>query len=503
MADNRLRELLQQGVAAARSGNVATARRLLEEVIQLDENNEQAWIWLATVVKTPAERRICLQKVLQINPNNDTARQALARLGPITGTSAAGTARSGSAARRAPRPTTGTTPAVTGNDQTVIARRFVYIVALIAVVGVVVIIANNIIGPGTEESGLSVAEQATNAALAQVTPSPVLTSTPQPTITPPYIVVTRSDTELLPPTFTPTFTPTATETLEPSATPLGIDQYRLLVVARAEGQTETGLYRIRGDGVDIEALATDIRDVSLSFDGTQMVFVREVDYGNGDAADEVFLAPVSDVNSARQLTNLRTVNASQPILSPNGQQLAFVADVDGDPDLLLLDIANNTITALTENDYADRDPSWSRDGRFIVFASDQDSPGFSDLYLLAFNLSGEGDAPFTIERLTDDGGNSFSPSFSYDTTQIVYLNDEGGDADIVIMTLEGTQVRVLTPGESAEDRAPIWSPNGDFVVFISNRVDDRFQVYSVDVATRAVTRVTDNNRQAQQVMFSP
>ena len=94
MADNRLRELLQQGVAAARSGNVATARRLLEQVIQLDENNEQAWIWLATVVKTQAERRICLQKVLQINPNNATARQALARLGPVTGTSAASTGRS-------------------------------------------------------------------------------------------------------------------------------------------------------------------------------------------------------------------------------------------------------------------------------------------------------------------------------------------------------------------------------------------------------------------------
>lgn len=502
MADNRLRELLQQGVAAARSGNVATARRLLEEVIQLDENNEQAWIWLATVVKTRAERRICLQKVLQINPNNATARQALARLGPTTGTTATvNTARQSTTSLGSARPPTGSTPVVASNDQTVIARRFIYIVALIAVIGVVAIIVNNMLGP--QEPELTVAEQATNAAEARITPSPVLSATPQPTITPPYIVVTRSNTEMLPPTFTPTFTPTATETPEPSATPLGIDQYRLLVVSRPEGQTETGLYRIRGDGVDIEALATDIHDVSLSFDGSQMVFVREVEYGNGNVADEVFVSPVDDVNSARQLTNLRTVNASQPVLSPNGQQLAFVANVDGDPDLLLLDLASDNVTALTENDYADRDPSWSRDGRFIVFASDQDSPGFSDLYLVAFNLSGEGDAPFTVERLTDDGGNSFSPSFSYDTTRIVYLNDEGGDADIIIMTLEGTQNRVLTPGETAEDRAPMWSPNGDFIVFISNRIDDRFQVYSVDVATRAVTRITDNNRQAQQVMFSP
>ncbi|MCB9461203.1 MAG: PD40 domain-containing protein [Anaerolineaceae bacterium] len=501
MADNRLRELLQQGVAAARSGNVATARRLLEQVIQLDENNEQAWIWLATVVKTQAERRICLQKVLQINPNNATAKQALARLGPVTGTSAASTGRPTSPSLT-PSYSPGPEPNRTaGDNDTVLARRLLYGVILIAIVGMVIILVNNLRGP--QEEPLSIAEQATNAALERITPSPELSSTPRPTNTPPYIVVTRSNVTSLPPTFTPTFTPTATETLEPTATPLGVDQYRLLVVARADGQTETGLYRIRGDGVDIEALASDIRDVSLSFDGSQMVFVREVDYGDGNVADEVFIAPLTDAGSARQLTELRTADASQPVLSPNGQQVAFVANVDGDQDLLLLDIASDNISALTENDYVDRDPNWSRDGRFIVFTSDQDSPGFSDIYLLTFNLSGEGDAPFTIQRLTDDGGNSFSPSFSFDTTQIVYLNDEGGDADIVVMTLEGTQARIITPGETAEDRSPVWSPAGQHIIFISNRIDDRFQVYAANVETREVTRITDNDRQAQQVLFSP
>ena len=224
---------------------------------------------------------------------------------------------------------------------------------------------------------------------------------------------------------------------------------------------------------------------------------------DGNVADEVFIAPLTDAGSARQLTELRTADASQPVLSPNGQQVAFVANVDGDQDLLLLDIASDTISALTENDYVDRDPNWSRDGRFIVFTSDQDSPGFSDIYLLTFNLSGEGDAPFTIQRLTDDGGNSFSPSFSFDTTQIVYLNDEGGDADIVVMTLEGAQARIITPGETAEDRSPVWSPAGQHIIFISNRIDDRFQVYAANVETREVTRITDNDRQAQQVLFSP
>src|SRR4051812_9832452 len=77
MAENNLERLLKQGIAAAKQGNNATARSLLEAVIAQDESNELAWIWLASTVSTVRERRFCLEKVLQINPNNGRAREAL------------------------------------------------------------------------------------------------------------------------------------------------------------------------------------------------------------------------------------------------------------------------------------------------------------------------------------------------------------------------------------------------------------------------------------------
>ena len=72
---------LQQAVAAAKAGRTAEARYLLEAVLDADQHNEQAWIWMSGVVDTDEERIICLENVLTINPQNDTARKGLVALG--------------------------------------------------------------------------------------------------------------------------------------------------------------------------------------------------------------------------------------------------------------------------------------------------------------------------------------------------------------------------------------------------------------------------------------
>ena len=68
---------LQAGIAAARQGNRAEARAWLQEAIRLDAASEQAWLWLSTVVETDAEHRLCLERALAINPQNETTRARL------------------------------------------------------------------------------------------------------------------------------------------------------------------------------------------------------------------------------------------------------------------------------------------------------------------------------------------------------------------------------------------------------------------------------------------
>jgi len=73
-------EWLNKGIDAARSGDVGTARDLLSRVVNDDPNNETAWLWLASVVESDEELRICLENVLTLNPDNENARARLALL---------------------------------------------------------------------------------------------------------------------------------------------------------------------------------------------------------------------------------------------------------------------------------------------------------------------------------------------------------------------------------------------------------------------------------------
>jgi hypothetical protein len=71
---------LNQAIVAAKSGRKAEARRLLEAVLDADERNERAWLWLSDVVESDEERFVCLENVLTINPDNEVAHKGLAAL---------------------------------------------------------------------------------------------------------------------------------------------------------------------------------------------------------------------------------------------------------------------------------------------------------------------------------------------------------------------------------------------------------------------------------------
>ena len=78
--DQQIKQWLAQGIAAARAQQKKQARDLLERVIEADPYNEQAWLWLSGVVDTHEERRICLDNVLAINPQNEMAQAGLRKL---------------------------------------------------------------------------------------------------------------------------------------------------------------------------------------------------------------------------------------------------------------------------------------------------------------------------------------------------------------------------------------------------------------------------------------
>lgn len=69
--------LLQQGIAAAKAGQLDVARTLLTQVVEQEERNPTAWLWLSGVVDSLDDREVCLENVLTLDPGNQPARRGL------------------------------------------------------------------------------------------------------------------------------------------------------------------------------------------------------------------------------------------------------------------------------------------------------------------------------------------------------------------------------------------------------------------------------------------
>jgi hypothetical protein len=73
----QIESLLEKGIQAARDKDKKRAQDILTHVIQIDQYNEKAWLWLSSVVDTPADKEICLENTLLINPDNTYAAMGL------------------------------------------------------------------------------------------------------------------------------------------------------------------------------------------------------------------------------------------------------------------------------------------------------------------------------------------------------------------------------------------------------------------------------------------
>ena len=80
MTSPYLQTLLREGIDAARAGQKERARELLQEVVETDETNLQAWLWLSSVADEWADKRVCLENVLTLDPNHQAAKAGLAWL---------------------------------------------------------------------------------------------------------------------------------------------------------------------------------------------------------------------------------------------------------------------------------------------------------------------------------------------------------------------------------------------------------------------------------------
>jgi hypothetical protein len=73
-------ELLKMAIRTAQAGNKSAARVMLRRVLSEDKRNERAMMWMAKLADSKADRAQWLNRVIAVNPNNDTARDTLKKM---------------------------------------------------------------------------------------------------------------------------------------------------------------------------------------------------------------------------------------------------------------------------------------------------------------------------------------------------------------------------------------------------------------------------------------
>jgi tricorn protease len=213
-----------------------------------------------------------------------------------------------------------------------------------------------------------------------------------------------------------------------------------------------------------------------------------------------------DGGLARRLTN-GPGYAVFPRFSPDGTQLAFTAQYDGNTEVYLMPADGGTPKRLTYTATLDRDDLGDRMGpNNIVMAWKNTSPevlfrsrmrSFNPFNGQLYAVGTDGDLPRQLP-VPRGGFMSFSP----DDTKMAYnrvfrefrtwKDYRGGMADdIWIYDLKTGAIEDIT-NNPAQDIIPMWAPNNR-IYFLSDRLSDgakRLNLYSYDLATKATVQHT-------------
>lgn len=211
-------------------------------------------------------------------------------------------------------------------------------------------------------------------------------------------------------------------------------------------------------------------------------------------AGDVWVAPKAG-GTAHRLSSPRG-EESFPRFSPDGQQIAFSANYDGNTDLYVVPTAGGQPTRLSHHPLGERMLDWFPDGQGILFASSMQSgrQRFNQLWRTApaGGLPEKLPVPYgEFGAVSPDGRTlAYTPKSRAFRTWKRYRG--GWAADIWTFDLESFEARNVTD-HPANDEIPMW--HGSTLYFLSDRSpDQRYNIWAYDTEsgeTRQVTSFTD------------
>ncbi|MCU0634819.1 MAG: hypothetical protein MUE41_08095 [Gemmatimonadaceae bacterium] len=194
-----------------------------------------------------------------------------------------------------------------------------------------------------------------------------------------------------------------------------------------------------------------------------------------------------DGSDLKRLTNYGVYTA-EGVLSPDGRRIVFTSVKDGDLDIYTMNVDGSDVRRLTNTPGYDGGPWWSPDGTKIVYRAHHpaDSASLeryrsllargmirpSEVELYVMNADGSDN-----RQVTRLGGANFGPSWTPDGRRIIFssnhMNPRSRNFDLFVINLDGTGLERVTTNPDF-DGFPMFSPDGRSLVWASNRGQAKF-----------------------------
>lgn len=494
MSSERNDQLLREATEAAREGNRGGARKLVKQVLNSDDTNVRAWMLLYRVSEDTGEKRQALERILEIDPANARAQEALEKLDV-----------------RIQRHTDDeVAPGINRGQLLRIGTLLGLLVLLILGAAFLIITISNDgnadrFAEETAAAMFATEVVETRTAISALQTQNFIDATAtffalnSPTPTPSN---TRQGPPTLPDPFTPTFTPQAQ--VSPTALPPPAEASGQVIAYGGPDLLNDGyfpLYSFNAAGGEPRVIVDEVERRGRYPSGVQQTrivytlwsrqtfeyFLASIDMSTGETT---FLSELW-ANSPLALGANFILETDQPNVSLDNNRVVFVASTSNNRiQPFMLDynaVGGDPLRRLVTDDFDYSFPAISPDNSRVI-AVRTESSGNVDLFEIGIDTG-------TLRPITTDGTAMLEtmPRYHPAENEIAYVGKTTptGNNDIYIRPADGGgQALNITNTENADELHPVYSPDGRYIAFASNRTGV-YHIYVYDRTNGDLFQISD------------
>jgi Tol biopolymer transport system component len=230
-----------------------------------------------------------------------------------------------------------------------------------------------------------------------------------------------------------------------------------LAVPVFDAQQRTyGVWLVDADGTNLRKVVDEASTPALSYDGSMLA------YRNWQRDDRGIVVARSDGNDPLRITD--KLEDVLPSFSPDGTKVALSSYRWGDR-------KNRLYYAWTDNEdqiawewgeggIFGEDPYWMANGRILYRVTRRDTEA-EELWSMS-SIDGQD------RQLLYSADSIRAPAAAFNSRWVTFMAADNGNWDIYSLDIATSAVRRLTT-VAANDGLPVWSPDGRYIAFVSDR----------------------------------